>query len=315
MDCISCPGSSCSVPINDQLVIELIDANKKGKYEQLITNGYVQSCRLVKWCPSAGCERAIKVDVVNQPAVRCKCGSYFCFQCLEEIHDLIPCKLLKDFTEAKAAHLETASWLVENTKQCPNCHVNIEKNGGCNHISCSSCQHQFCWVCSSNWNFHFNCVAVPVSFLGTSKLRQLVDSNTKRQTMIQSVKLDEKMYKLQLHDQDLEFQEDWMKMDFVKTAVNILLRCRRTLADSFVFAYFFSNDEDTQWTLFDLNQKNLLKATEDLSHILETKVNCDNFHSMKFEINEKARYCRGLHRALFDHVQDGFENDSWQKTN
>ena len=32
-----------------------------------------------------------------------------------------------------------------NTQPCPNCHVRIEKNGGCLHMHCSRCDHDFYW--------------------------------------------------------------------------------------------------------------------------------------------------------------------------
>ena len=28
----------------------------------------------------------------------------------------------------------------------------IEKDGGCNHMTCSLCQHNFCWLCRGKWN-------------------------------------------------------------------------------------------------------------------------------------------------------------------
>mmetsp|Transcript_18613 Transcript_18613/g.43143 ORF Transcript_18613/g.43143 Transcript_18613/m.43143 type:complete len:113 (-) Transcript_18613:374-712(-) len=29
---------------------------------------------------------------------------------------------------------------------CPNCGHGIEKNGGCDHVTCI-CKHAFCWIC------------------------------------------------------------------------------------------------------------------------------------------------------------------------
>ncbi|TGO81077.1 hypothetical protein BPOR_1371g00010 [Botrytis porri] len=33
------------------------------------------------------------------------------------------------------------------TKRCPSCQVRIEKNLGCDHMTCRYCEHEFCWVC------------------------------------------------------------------------------------------------------------------------------------------------------------------------
>lgn len=39
-------------------------------------------------------------------------------------------------------------------KKCPGCSVMIEKVGGCNYMTCSSCRAQFCWRCLQSWNNH-----------------------------------------------------------------------------------------------------------------------------------------------------------------
>lgn len=314
IDCIVCPGFNCNRLLSDELVLDKLEKGMKAKYQQLITNGFVQSNRLIKWCPGPGCNKAIKISEMIQSGVRCTCGFYFCFKCTNEVHDLIPCQLLQDFANVKATNLEVASWLLLNSKQCPNCHVEIEKNGGCNHITCRMCRHEFCWICFAPWGVHNRCVSSDVQIIQTDDLRRLIDANNKRQTMIQSINFDEKMYKSTLKQQDLEAEEQWIKIDFVKHAVEVLLRCRRTLADSYVFAYFFRNDNDTQWIRFNLNQISLTQATEGLSHVLETKVNGSNFHEMKRLVKDHETLCKGLHRALFAHVQEGFEGDSWTKT-
>lgn len=36
-------------------------------------------------------------------------------------------------------------------KACPKCSVNIEKTGGCDHMTCSQCRHEFCWTTLANY--------------------------------------------------------------------------------------------------------------------------------------------------------------------
>ncbi|XP_068581155.1 E3 ubiquitin-protein ligase RNF14-like isoform X2 [Cebidichthys violaceus] len=38
-------------------------------------------------------------------------------------------------------------WIVFNSKNCPHCFKKIQKNGGCNVMTCSQCRQMFCWLC------------------------------------------------------------------------------------------------------------------------------------------------------------------------
>ena len=49
-------------------------------------------------------------------------------------------------------HLETL-----NIKKCPECHVLVEKKGGCNRVICN-CGFIFCWLCmkdAQGWHYNF----------------------------------------------------------------------------------------------------------------------------------------------------------------
>ena len=46
----------------------------------------------------------------------------------------------------KNAASQSESWVTAHTKPCAGCGAPIQKNGGCNHITCSQCHGHFCWV-------------------------------------------------------------------------------------------------------------------------------------------------------------------------
>jgi hypothetical protein len=47
-----------------------------------------------------------------------------------------------------------ALWVAANTKRCPRCKTPIEKDEGCNHMSCRNCRKEFCWICMQDWTLH-----------------------------------------------------------------------------------------------------------------------------------------------------------------
>ena len=37
------------------------------------------------------------------------------------------------------------------TKPCPNCGMQIQKNGGCRHMKCGKCEYELCWDCMGHF--------------------------------------------------------------------------------------------------------------------------------------------------------------------
>lgn len=46
---------------------------------------------------------------------------------------------------------EAEALITDTTTPCPKCKVRIEKDGGCDHMTCSQCSYQFCFQCSANY--------------------------------------------------------------------------------------------------------------------------------------------------------------------
>jgi len=78
--------------------------------------------------------------------IKCENGHKFCFECLRPWHGKDTCEksLEKDFINWKKN---------KNLKQCPRCKIYTEKNEGCNHMTCTNCKFQWCWLCEGKYEY------------------------------------------------------------------------------------------------------------------------------------------------------------------
>ncbi|GIY37431.1 ATP-dependent RNA helicase DEAH12, chloroplastic [Caerostris extrusa] len=76
------------------------------------------------------------------------CSNSICTQCQEFYHYGMSCNLNKLCKGDSDYSLKM--WLQadpNNHKSCPSCSAPIEKNGGCNHMTCWKCKCDMCWLC------------------------------------------------------------------------------------------------------------------------------------------------------------------------
>ena len=71
--------------------------------------------------------------------------------CGLEFHLPAHCSIIKAWLQKCSDDSETANYISTNTKDCPECASCIEKSGGCNHMLCSQCGFDFCWICGGPW--------------------------------------------------------------------------------------------------------------------------------------------------------------------
>jgi ariadne-1 len=152
---IVCPDFQCEILIDDETIIKFLDNNEfvKHIYNKIILNSYVANNPRVRWCPGKNCGHIINATSLTSAynyaqLITCNyCQTSFCFQCVQPWHDPIKCILLLQWNKKILDECQTILWLKMNTKSCPQCKVSIEKNGGCNHMTCKKCSHEFCWLC------------------------------------------------------------------------------------------------------------------------------------------------------------------------
>eukprot|EP00127_Corallochytrium_limacisporum_P005775 Clim_evm154s210 gene=Clim_evmTU154s210 len=328
---IHCPQHGCDILVDEWTVSKLIlDPKVLSRYEYLVARDFVGSNRYIKFCPAPGCENAIKVQSLQTFEVTCECGHKFCFNCQQSVHDPVKCEMLKKWLIKCADDSETANWIAAHTKECPKCKTTIEKNGGCNHMTCRSptCKYEFCWVCCGPWEPHgsswYNCNrfeegesinAREAQAKSRAYLERYLHYYNRYANHEQSARFERQLYE-QVEKKMEELQHlgmTWIEVQFLRRSVDILCECRNTLKYTYVFGYFLARNN--QSIIFEDNQRDLEMATEQLSEYMEQNVNKDAAQDIKKKVLDKSKYCESRRKILLDHVAKGHEDDYWDYLN
>jgi len=318
---IYCPDSRCKLIVDESTVKQHCKDNVVLKYKKLVTNNFVQCNRLINWCPGPGCTNAIKVQRVDACGVKCSNGHEFCFTCLENNHEPIKCTLVKKWIKKCKDDSETFNWISINTKECPKCSAIIEKNGGCNHMTCrnAGCKHEFCWLCFHSYA-HQNYAKHECNSFGKkdvkesrAMLEKYLFYYNRYVNHEQSLKFEHKLEVMVTNKmEEMQKNMGWVEVQFLEKSLRILLECRRTLMYTYVFAYYLKRDEENnQPAIFEANQSDLESATEELSHYLERDLSNQDHKDIKEKVLNKYRYCDSRRKKLLDYIQEGYQENWW----
>lgn len=170
---LGCPDPSCDAEVNIIDLYSVLEQTTLDKYERFLVLASLRADPNVRWCPRLSCSAAIKGPPKDE-SLWLTCGTcqlQVCFACGDERHDPATCgKEAKDLIAQRNNTVREAEELFEqwhtgkpsDVKACPKCKSYIEKNQGCNHMTCRSCKHQFCWLCLVTYESnHFNNEAFP----------------------------------------------------------------------------------------------------------------------------------------------------------
>jgi len=102
---------------------------------------------------------------VDERHLQCaKCRLEFCLLCTRpwNVIGSKGCHAEKSCMEHSAEFRESGdsgSWKWAGAKPCPGCASRIIRSMGCNHMTCTQCGSQWCWVCSADWSpKHYGCL-------------------------------------------------------------------------------------------------------------------------------------------------------------
>ena len=283
---ICCPGPDCALRVAPALVSALSTGTRE-RFRRFRLRNFVDQRDDIKWCPHPGCAGAVRrlrrgrhVGKIGD----CGRGHAFCFECGEAAHDPATCAQVAEWRKLTARlrsemkdkvgkgsgksdqkmDLATLVWIGKNTRPCPGCSSAIQKNEGCNHMTCRKCRHEFCWICMGPWSKHgsrtggfykCNVYKGPGPSDNKSANAQLKTTAAQTERMVHflsrfqahfaSSGLEQKMVEGAARRME-EMQKatvDHVRTRFVETAFRELFMNRVTLCGAYIYRYFLSEQQ------------------------------------------------------------------------
>ena len=163
-----CPEPSCRTAATPPEVRQLLPPGLYERYERQLLQASLDEMKDVVWCPRCQYPALLQEGDNGRLALCGECGFSFCTECRKGWHGLAPCAnlaqrwrdadeegreaLRKKYGDKVMEEVQSSEWMSENTKPCPRCSTAVEKNGGCNHITCKSCSFEWCWLCMAKYS-------------------------------------------------------------------------------------------------------------------------------------------------------------------
>lgn len=178
---ITCPECNEALHPNDIHTILRNDMNLFEKYESFMVRRILITDPDARWCPAPDCDYCVIANgCASCPKLKCErpgCETLFCYHCKQEWHPNQTCDQARAqrgtsrygstgsqtkpsgvtfsnrSAESSQAHPSTSGDAAysqrDDIKPCPCCKVLIIKmdDGSCNHMTCSFCGTEFCWLC------------------------------------------------------------------------------------------------------------------------------------------------------------------------
>jgi hypothetical protein len=146
-----CPSQSCvgRVTLAD---IHEISPESVPEWKRNMIKSFLYKDHSFTACPSPNCSIITWCLNGQDGSVTCpECQASFCFRCHHQPHTPASCSALAEWNLLFG---DSRFWIKKHTKPCPGCSAPIEKTTGCNHMRCTLCQFDFCWVCLTRLESH-----------------------------------------------------------------------------------------------------------------------------------------------------------------
>jgi len=306
----TCMSSDCPAVIPYTVWQRLAEPAVFDRFWYFFMKDFVERNKQYVFCINPKCGRAIhcKEVVMNAPVVECECGARFCFQCGQEKHNPATCKQLAQWQERLSSDDDSMKMIKATTKPCFHCGWPTERNNGCNHMTCSQCHGEWCWMCRGDWKTHgqhtggfFSCNRYATS--EAKKLDEWADQYKKSNERYQHYysryfnhdssrkELENKVESLR-QAAAAQSRKTGVSYDDVNDAIKLAIDCRTVLKYTYVYGFFLEDPD--MLAFFEYLQANAEGITERLCEIINKPVEEIALEELRDRVSITKKYFTNL---------------------
>ncbi len=155
-----CPTPKCNHLLEDDLHKITQDHAKLAQLSEILLQEYLIKDQHTKNCPTPDCGFSFINERADQFTMQCPdCKKEYCGKCLHKHESTTSCQQAEQdrtiATDKNAQERANREWQLAHTKPCPRCKAITEKAAGCNRMTCSQCNHSYCWNCLGPWDMTY----------------------------------------------------------------------------------------------------------------------------------------------------------------
>ncbi|KAF2271172.1 hypothetical protein CC78DRAFT_589037 [Lojkania enalia] len=151
---LACPFPDCRFVLSFPAVKEIVSHSLLRSWGAALVEHHLRSSDNFIACLNSECGHHFSIEGCGKEHPRSRkniacpyCDFELCIECHRPWHGKTGCARNKTEEDKMS---EVAVKLM-GAKPCPKCGAYIQKEGGCNHITCTKCWVEFCWSCLMVW--------------------------------------------------------------------------------------------------------------------------------------------------------------------
>ncbi|KAM7395585.1 hypothetical protein PAMA_007046 [Pampus argenteus] len=151
---INCPIPECSGSLEEGVVISHLASEDVAKYRYFLELSQLDSS--TKPCPQCSEFTSLKKHNPNRSEQKYKiqcsnCQFVWCFKCHAPWHNGLKCREYRRGDKLLRSWASVIEHGQRNAQKCPQCRIHIQRTEGCDHMTCTQCNTNFCYRCGERY--------------------------------------------------------------------------------------------------------------------------------------------------------------------